>query len=446
MDPTDALIAELTGDASHAASSSIRRGPGRPPGSRHTARPEHQPSSQSSSATTNREGGTKRTRDATGTAPTAAGQLRRWCFTVQDEMDNTFHLRNCLVQVPAAVRYYVMQMEKSPSTGRPHMQGFIEFMMPMRFAAVKAIFATVGGLGCTAGCTSPCTASVFSNNVHIEEMRKTPEACVTYCTKEKNEDGTDARWPGESPITYGSRADPSGNGKWAELVALLHANVSLHDIEFGQEYALYRGLVCRNYKALCELEQRLCIHNMSYKADRYIEVIIGPPGSGKSSEAYRRYGNMTHRVVHRVTAAMKEWVGEGYTGQPVLLIEDVNDGESMSMMSAALMIEILDPYVLQVQAKGKMVWLRHRHVIITSNNEVEEWWGWRKCKDAIPPRHCMHCSDTQMEAIKSRVGYGIPGAIKRMAALMDHRTANRGEPVAPTEPDYIYPFAALEHV
>ena len=63
------------------------------------------------------------------------------------------------------IKYGIWQLEKAPSTGELHIQGYFEFRKPMRVPAVKR--------------------AVASQSAHVEERNGTPQEAKDYCSKEE---------------------------------------------------------------------------------------------------------------------------------------------------------------------------------------------------------------------------------------------------------------------
>lgn len=64
----------------------------------------------------------------------ASQRLRNWCFTAYKD-PSAIDWNN-----ERTVRYIVFQREQCPETQRIHWQGYVEFTVPYRMAAVKDRF------------------------------------------------------------------------------------------------------------------------------------------------------------------------------------------------------------------------------------------------------------------------------------------------------------------
>lgn len=91
-------------------------------------------------------------------------RTRGYCFTLNNYTTSDVSRLSSVIDLPRPlVIYLVFGEETAPTTGTPHLQGFIYFKNAQDFNAVKKV------LGPTA---------------HIEVMKGTPEQASTYCKKD----------------------------------------------------------------------------------------------------------------------------------------------------------------------------------------------------------------------------------------------------------------------
>lgn len=94
-------------------------------------------------------------------------RVRGFAYTV---FLQNLHIKNFINNLKILnCKHHVFQTEKSPSTERLHIQGFVYFENAKRWDVVKKM---IGG------------------NCHLEPLRKDVNANVLYCNKEKSWDGT----------------------------------------------------------------------------------------------------------------------------------------------------------------------------------------------------------------------------------------------------------------
>jgi len=358
---------------------------------------------------------------------TVGSRMRRWTFTAYHETDDIEALKAC-IEPCDLTSYIVFQIEKCPETERPHAQGYLELNDNCRLTRVKGLFA-----------------DPFKRRIHLKDAYKSSLANTRYCTKEFNscgkckpghlgscgnsKCGTKARWPGLEEFVF-KHGEPSGYGDkggrdkdtspFDQVVEQLIAGKRLRAIEDDPETDIkMRSQITRNFNKLHELEMRLMERDVPRFRQVYVEVINGPPGTGKSHLTMNRW---LGEDIYRKTEGMGDWF-EGYKGQKVLVLDDF-DG---SWMSAAKLMQIMDGYILRLPIKGTHAIALWVHVVIVSNLDVRDWWNFRTCQSTGLP--CV-CSLAQMQAIESRIC-----EVKYITGE-DKRPMHRAAPFPPNNPDY----------
>lgn len=165
---------------------------------------------------------------------------RRWLFTLfKDENINglvpkVYNLADELIQ-EMSVRYIVLQREKCPTTKKLHIQGYAEFLKPVRFSWIQRL---------------------FGEKCHCEIARGTQEQCINYCKKEETRDLIHCE--------YGEPSKASGGCDTSSVIAYMKDNPHTEKEEFIEKFEkLY--LRCNN-----AMEK---IHSMYYKKKSQIEII-----------------------------------------------------------------------------------------------------------------------------------------------------------------------------
>lgn len=255
----------------------------------------------------------------------AAPPSRSYVFTLNNPLDDAKDkLESAFKDVDSAVRYAIWQGETGEQ-GTPHLQGYIEFTRPVRLPH----------------------CAVLIPRAHFEPRRGTREQAIAYCSKQET------RTCG--PYEFGeSRA--GGQGKRNDLLSLKTAidhgatEKEIADLDFGAW--------CRNYRAF-ERYRRL----QSTQTDRPIsvEVLIGPPGSGKSRSALARYPGAYWKP--------RGLWWDGYERQTVVVID-----EYYGWLPWDTLLRILDRYPLILETKGGGVNYQATHVVITTNRSPRQWY------------------------------------------------------------------------
>lgn len=255
---------------------------------------------------------------------------RNYCFTYMvDKLENGKMLKKGF---DTKVKYLIFQKEKCPTTGKEHLQGYIELLKPMRFNAVKGMF--------------------FSNSVHLEKRMGTRDQAIEYCSKEESRIEGPFEW-GEKGKTQGHRTDLDiatealKNGKSIEEVALECP---------GTFVKFHRGL----------RELRNVITNNKKDRDINVTVLWGKTGTGKTRKAMD--GDRDN--IYKIDLINDTIWFDGYDGQTTLVID-----EFYGQCKPSLLLKLLDRYPIRLPVKGASVMANWNKVFITSNKPPKEWYS-----------------------------------------------------------------------
>jgi len=157
----------------------------------------------------------------------AAAQSQNWCFTVPNYSDEqVLHLQ--LLAESDRVAYLVIGREVAPTTGTPHLQGFVRFNARLRFAAVRALLP----------------------QCHLTSARGTPEQNRTYCIK----DGDFDEWGTCPTLNPGRRSDFE---RYVEWLGTLESEPTERELmeQWPALYGRYRSSLRRMAAELCPRPQ-----------------------------------------------------------------------------------------------------------------------------------------------------------------------------------------------
>lgn len=188
----------------------------------------------------------------------------------------------------------------------------------------------------------------------VQVARGTTQQNIDYCTKSDSK--LDGPWEvGERPI---------GNKKklLKSACELIREGVGVEDLP--QELDTVRVIHCKGLRHFqTELERK--------KRPRYRElttrVLWGPTGVGKTRWAYEHYP--VDQIFKLTEPEGKLWF-DGYTDQPVLLIDDFS-----GWIKYRHLLNLLDVYPLDLEIKGGFVPAQYTEVIITSNYHPSQWYS-----------------------------------------------------------------------
>lgn len=322
-----------------------------------------------------------------------SGTSRNYCVTIHIDPENgkNWNINGRDYSVTKIV-FIVGQMEICPTTNKVHYQVYLQCKQPVRFTQVKTM------LGC--------------DWAHIEESRGSCQQNIDYCTK------TETRAPGAEPFRWGTAS--LGQGSRTDLAAVsdaIKAGKSIYEIAND-----HSDHFLRHAKSIMLMSNLLNSRAASTTIRRDLEVILilGHPGTGKTRYVFEKHG-LTDVYKLNTGAGTTWW--DGYSGQPVLLIDDFY-GTGLQWKE---FLNILDIYPLQVQVKGSTTWVNYRTVYITSNTE---WFRWYPSIQSSPQWKI------QIGALYRRLSkiYRVPSAGHWVMETV--RKTPTGEPILP---DYCEP-------
>lgn len=238
--------------------------------------------------------------------------------------------------------YLCYQPELAPTTGTPHLQGYLCLTTPRTLRGVKnAVFD-----------------HLELNRVHLEPARGTPDEARTYCNKDETRDPN----AGFGYIEYGRFEDvPPRRGQGARndihaAAAIIEGGGSLYDVAKDHPDAFVRY-----HKGFIALQQTLQGRPRVRNDGRVYEPprvfwLWGPTGCGKTLTVYEE--NEVDDIYRK--PANNEW-WDGYCGQKVVLLDDFR----ASWFPFTYLLNITDRYPMQVAVKGGYVHYSPQIVYIT---------------------------------------------------------------------------------
>lgn len=260
-------------------------------------------------------------------------------YIITDFTKNKDHYQN--LNILDHIYYFVGQEEICPTTGRMHIQAYVELKESIRITGLKKIMQ--------------------SNGLYAERRNGSPAQAEAYCTKDET------RNPLSCPFVIDNRGERK-QGKRNDLVTAiekLNERIPLKDIinEYPQ--------LSRNINHLKKYQE--IMNNVKRNWKTKLIIIIGPPGTGKT-----RYVHNNELDLFILPDATSTQFFDGFVGQDAVLIDDF-DGESIKYR---LMLQMTDRYPMVVNTKGGMTNFNPKKIYITSNKKIEHWYANEK-KDAL---------------------------------------------------------------
>jgi len=270
---------------------------------------------------------------------------QKFTWTFHNYTDETFiKIKN----FPDWIRWIGFGREVCPTTGTPHLQGFLYTWEPVRLSKFKL---------------------TFLKNRHMEIVRGNFEQNETYCNKDK-------QWE-----EYGERPQQGRRNDILGAKRRLDSGIAIDDL---MEDEAFFGIVMRNERSLRKYSEQQRQKKMRKEGRLMPEVYIrvGPTRSGKTSYVYEQHG---YDNVYSVFDVTGKW-HDGYRGEPVLLFDDI---DSRKKPEIEYFKKITDGNPQNYPAKGGSVYIRPTHIYLTSNHTPDKWWDpidkgdWAAIKERI---------------------------------------------------------------
>lgn len=265
-------------------------------------------------------------------------QKKHWCFT-------WFNVKNPPVCNAKEIDYMVYQLEKCPTNGHLHLQGYVETKNRVSWNQMSKIFRT---------------------NHFWRKGRNGPrDKARAYCMYEFYPDdwwevglrGKRKRVEGTAVVEVGEWKEV-GQGRRSDLLnAIELKNIEEIKEHYPDVYVKYHG----GLKSL--FGPKYITGNRTWKPD--IWVYWGPTGTGKTHSAFAKGGD---------TAFVKPGPGkwwDGYGGDEVVIWEEFRGCNNEWRDSDLL--RLLDKRPMKVETKGGWVDMLAKMIIFTSPNHPSGW-------------------------------------------------------------------------
>ena len=262
----------------------------------------------------------------------ASKRDRNWCFTLNNYTERDIKILN---EVPCT--YIIYGKEVAPTTGTPHLQGFVIWENPKTMSASKKMVASL--------------------NYHWEVKLGTTKQAVDYCKKDS--DFTERG--------HVNLREVNGGNEWSDVIKLAETgDMTTLKNEYPRHYLIY-------FKTLMSIR---AFNSTPIDGDLQHEWWVGPTGTGKSRKAWADYPEHYSKPVN------KWW--DGYYGQDVVIIEE---WEPKNEMTAAKLKIWADRYPFPAEIKGGTIQkVRPTKIIVTSNYTIDECFPNQQDRDPLKRR------------------------------------------------------------
>lgn len=262
------------------------------------------------------------------------GSKKGWCFTCYDlnkyDEWKTMELKSIV--------YMCYQEECCPSTGKLHLQGYLEYKNETTMMKIKKC--------------------LNSNEVHLEPRKGTKLEAKNYCCKSETKTKEFVEL-GDNTIfesTQGTRNDIK------DLYELIKDGKTDYELqEFNPSaYGKY-------YKGLERMRNNLLSKDCGKFENINVNIIYGKAGCGKTSYIYEKHGQDNCFKLEKGNGD-NIWF-DGYKGEKVLIIDDF-----YGWIKYSKMLNFLDGYKMRLEIKGGVTYSNWNHIYITSNESPDKWY------------------------------------------------------------------------
>jgi len=249
---------------------------------------------------------------------------RSVCFTLFENEQSRFDFQSpessfCLWRDLGAI-YCKCQVERCPTTGKPHIQGYVKFGKQASFARIRSTFP----------------------GIHAESCKGSPQQNIDYVSKSASRIA--GPWQFGIPPIQGKRKD-------LELVRqLISDGQSLPEIINNPDVT--------SYQAMKGAEMLFKYKKPKVRTNQRVYWYHGSTGSGKTRAVY----NFAEVSRFEVWASAEDirWF-DGYSGEKVALIDDFRPSDA----KFSWLLKVLDRWPIRVPVKGTHVCYEPEHIFVT---------------------------------------------------------------------------------
>jgi hypothetical protein len=259
-------------------------------------------------------------------------RFRNYCLT-SFKVENYVLWQSLDTKGSDKIQYLIYQMEETKE-GKRHIQGYVEFKMPISMKRIKEIFS--------------------DSTLHIEPRRGTAQEASDYCTKVESRV--------MDPVKRGEISRQGTRTDIKKMYELLKEGKTPMEI-----CEIMPGAYMKYYKAVDRVYNNLQSQQEGKFKEVEVNVLYGDAGAGKTRFVYDKYG---HENVYRLCQgnAGNVWF-DGYTQQKILLIDDY-----YGWLKYSTFLQLIDNYKIRLSVKGGTTYSNWNKIYITSNEDPKNWY------------------------------------------------------------------------
>jgi len=269
---------------------------------------------------------------------------RNFCFTFNNYPDTV--LVDTLV-----CKYIAYSKEVAPTTGTPHLQGWVTFANAKTKSQVQRLMP---------GC-------------HISIMNGSLAQNDAYCSK------------ADQLVERGDKPISNDNKGRAEKLRWERARTAAKE---GKLDEIDADIFVRCYSTLKNIQKDYA--KKLEPCDTRSYWIYGPTGTGKSHSVETTFPDCYKKPMDDL-----KWF-DGYQGEEVVYLEDI---DKYQVKWGGMLKRLADRWPMQASIKGSMKYIRPKIVIVTSNYSPEEIWTDSQTLDPLMRRFKMVLKENQEQVV-----------------------------------------------
>jgi len=268
--------------------------------------------------------------------PATQYQTRRMRFTLNNyTLDDVERLKARLIEQGNRITYICFGLEICPTTGTPHVQGYLEVEKKLTLSGFKRVIP----------------------RAHFESCDASAEENKAYCFKTRPGDiPNEITFEAGMPMRQGQRNDLNAIGEQIVAGVLPQA--------IAEENP---GMYARYHRGLHALRAAVIDRPRDRATPKNVVVYFGPTGTGKTRGAIeqleQQYGDY-----YLWDPTLHPW-WDGYDNHRGVVID-----EFRGQLPFSVILRLLDRYRMTVQVKGGTRQFVADTIYITSPKHPDEWY------------------------------------------------------------------------
>lgn len=231
------------------------------------------------------------------------------------------------IQLSTDVKYFIFQLEIAPTTGTPHLQGYIQMRKQKTMVSMAALLP----------------------GASLQVAHGSAKQCRTYCSKEET------RAPGAVLYEQGEITQQGQRKDLEEIKELILKGVSEKQLSLD-----YFCAWTHNYKAF---ERFRYLHAVKRNWVTHVIVLTGPTDTGKSRYAHEHTDDAFFQ--HN-----GKWF-DHYAQQEDVVFDEFYGNR----FPYGYLLQLLDRYSMTVETKGGTTNFAPKRIWLISNKNPWEWYN-----------------------------------------------------------------------